>query len=267
MTRVPGLLLVVKTADCLPLSPGRRLRVAAAVHAGWRGTRLRIVETIRAMMAERFGTNPADVLAAMGRASDASCYEVGEDVRSEFLGRISGRIVRSRRPARPNFFDLCGANELQLRSAGVPPERIDLVEPAPTAIPASTPSAATVTRPTGCFPSSAFPGIEILSIPLAFVRYFNAARAQNLLNFSEILSLKEPEGIDLHRQRKRAWPRSRRQTPGAEWDSLVRVMKRRGLASASAPFGKAKIGGKLKRRFLLGMMSRCLRIRKRPGEP
>ncbi|MCX6566281.1 MAG: peptidoglycan editing factor PgeF [Candidatus Aminicenantes bacterium] len=123
VTNVPGLLLVVKTADCLPLLlMDERLRVVAAIHAGWRGTRSRIVQkTVRAMKT-RFGTNPADIVAAAGPCIGPACYEVGEDVRREFLSAEfpDDLFVPAGRPGK-YFFDLEAANALQLRSAGVPP--------------------------------------------------------------------------------------------------------------------------------------------------
>jgi len=123
VTNVPGLLLVIKTADCLPLLlMDERLRVVAAVHAGWRGTRSRIVQKTVGAMKTRFGTNPADIIAAPGPCIGPACYEVGEDVRSAFLSAEfpDDLFVPAGRPAK-YFLDLDAANALQLRSAGVPP--------------------------------------------------------------------------------------------------------------------------------------------------
>jgi hypothetical protein len=125
-----GLLLVIKTADCLPiLLADRKRRAVAAVHAGWRGTRAGIVERAVGIMTDRFGVSSSDLLAAMGPCIGASCYEVGEDVRGEFLesGFPSDLFVPTGRPGK-FMFDLPGANALQLRIAGVPPEQIDLVD-------------------------------------------------------------------------------------------------------------------------------------------
>lgn len=123
VTNVPGLLLIVKTADCLPLLlVDERLRVVAAVHAGWRGTRSRIVQKTVGAMKPRFGTNPADIIAAPGPCIGPACYEVGEDVRSAFLSHEfpDDLFVPAGRPGK-YFLDLNAANALQLRSAGVPP--------------------------------------------------------------------------------------------------------------------------------------------------
>ena len=85
MTDVPGLLLVARTADCLPVllaDPARR--AVAAVHCGWRGTQKRILEkTVRAM-GRAYGSRPADLLAALGPCIGPACYEVGPEVREGF---------------------------------------------------------------------------------------------------------------------------------------------------------------------------------------
>jgi hypothetical protein len=123
VTIVPGLLLVIKTADCLPLLLlDERLRVAAAVHAGWKGTRLRIARKAIETMRSRFGTNPADIIAAAGPCIGPACYEVGEDVRSEFLaaGFPEDLFAPAGRPGK-HFLDLLAANARELAAAGVPP--------------------------------------------------------------------------------------------------------------------------------------------------
>jgi hypothetical protein len=123
VTNVPGLLLVVKTADCLPLLLfDARLRVAAAVHAGWKGTRLRIARKAVETMRSKFGTNPADMIAAAGPCIGPACYEVGEDVRSEFLsaGFSEDLFVPAGRPGK-FVLDLLAANARDLAAAGVPP--------------------------------------------------------------------------------------------------------------------------------------------------
>jgi len=86
MTNVPGLLLVIRTADCLPvLLVDPENRAVAAVHCGWRGTEKRILEKAVWAMGEAYGSNPADMLAALGPCIGGACYEVGPEVREGFL--------------------------------------------------------------------------------------------------------------------------------------------------------------------------------------
>jgi len=86
MTNTPGLLLVIRTADCLPVFlVDKKNRAVAAVHCGWRGTEKRILEKAVFAMDQAYGSKPAETLAALGPRIGASCYEVGPEVRKSFL--------------------------------------------------------------------------------------------------------------------------------------------------------------------------------------
>jgi YfiH family protein len=84
-TRDPGVLLVVQTADCIPiLLADTKRRAIAAIHAGWRGTLRRIAAKTLGRMHMEFGTRPEDVIAALGPGIGRCCYEVGSDVARDF---------------------------------------------------------------------------------------------------------------------------------------------------------------------------------------
>jgi YfiH family protein len=127
ITDKPGLLLVVKTADCLPIllvDPARR--AVAAVHAGWRGTAAGIAAIAVAALRDRFGSRPADLWAGLGPSIGPGCYEVGRDVAEPRPGRPEwGKALRPV-AGRPDRFtlDLPGANRDQLLAAGLAPDRI-----------------------------------------------------------------------------------------------------------------------------------------------
>ncbi len=90
VTRTPGLLLAVQTADCVPiLLADTRTRAIAAVHAGWRGTLARIVAKTIGRMQMEFGTRPADVAAALGPSIARCSYEVGPEVARAFAGQFA----------------------------------------------------------------------------------------------------------------------------------------------------------------------------------
>ncbi len=81
----PGLLLAIKTADCVPvLIADVKRRVVGAFHAGWRGTVARIVEKGVGEMRRQFGSKPIDLRAAIGPSIRRCCYQVGPEVRAEF---------------------------------------------------------------------------------------------------------------------------------------------------------------------------------------
>lgn len=85
ITKERGLLLVVQTADCVPiLLADRKNRAIAAIHSGWRGTLRRILGKTLGRMRMDFGTQPEDVIAAIGPSIGRCCYEVGAEVAKEF---------------------------------------------------------------------------------------------------------------------------------------------------------------------------------------
>jgi len=127
VTRLPGLLLVIKTADCLPvIMVEEKKRVIAAVHCGWKGTSQGVLEKVVMGMKERYGADPAAILAAFGPCIGGECYEVGEDVRRAFaepnlpaslFRPITGRSGKY-------LFDLLSANRLQLLKLSVKAKNI-----------------------------------------------------------------------------------------------------------------------------------------------
>ena len=89
ITREPGVLLVVQTADCIPiLLADPKRRAIAAIHSGWRGTVRRIAAKALGRMQMDFGTKPEDVVAALGPGIGQSCYEVGTEVATEFQAQF-----------------------------------------------------------------------------------------------------------------------------------------------------------------------------------
>lgn len=82
VTRTPGVVLAIQTADCLPVlfAAGDGLEIAAA-HAGWRGLCAGVLEaTVTAMQ-----TPSSHIVAWLGPAIAAKSYEVGEKVRDAFF--------------------------------------------------------------------------------------------------------------------------------------------------------------------------------------
>jgi YfiH family protein len=90
ITNQAGLLLGAQTADCVPiLLVDPKNRAVAAVHAGWRGTLARIVAKTIGQMQMRYGSKPADLLAAIGPAIGGCCYEVGTEVATQFTSQFA----------------------------------------------------------------------------------------------------------------------------------------------------------------------------------
>lgn len=92
VTNKKGLLLAVKTADCVPVLIHDPVNGAiAAVHSGWKGTRDHIVIKTIGKMEEIYSTTPGDVSVFIGPSIMACCYEVGEDV-ARFFREIPGAV-------------------------------------------------------------------------------------------------------------------------------------------------------------------------------
>lgn len=131
ITDLPGILLGVGTADCVPVFVvDVAKRVVAAFHAGWRGTVARIVEQGVARMQEEYGSQTVDLVAAVGPSIGPCCYAVGEEVRSEF-GRKFGyamELFDSSSDSREIRLNLWDANRRQLLNAGVTEARITVVK-------------------------------------------------------------------------------------------------------------------------------------------
>jgi YfiH family protein len=116
VTALSGVPVSVRTADCYPiLLADERNHAVAAIHAGWRGTAARIVMRALEEMHRHYGTESADVYAAIGPGIGACCYEVGADVARQFGMEQAGRI------------DLAAINRRLLLDAGVAADRIDVL--------------------------------------------------------------------------------------------------------------------------------------------
>jgi YfiH family protein len=153
ITNVPGLVIAIQTADCLPLVlVDTKNRVAGVFHAGWRGTVKRIVEKGAGTMRQEFGSRPEDLHAAIGPGIRKCCYEVGDELRSEFetqfpyandlfhevhkpdpirekypLLFLSGRPPGHGNPGVKLHLDLCEANRRQLLAVGIPGRQITIL--------------------------------------------------------------------------------------------------------------------------------------------
>ena len=136
-TDEPGVALVCFSADCTPILLHDPVRhAAAAVHAGWRGTAKGIAARCVEAMVRNFGTDPADLQAAVGPCIGPCCFETGPEVRDallEGLGEEAGQYIRPALrschseqsegsvPLSPEKYypDLKQLNALWLRRAGV----------------------------------------------------------------------------------------------------------------------------------------------------
>ena len=127
MTDLPGVALVVYSADCIPIlfyDPARR--VAAAVHAGWRGTAAGIAAAAVKRMGEVYGCQPGDILAAVGPGIGPDCFETHEDVPNAMTAALSTAVLRHIKIKENGKFaiDLKAINAMRLEQVGLAAEHI-----------------------------------------------------------------------------------------------------------------------------------------------
>jgi len=131
-TSSPGTGVGVHTADCVPvLLSHREIRLAAAVHAGWRGLAAGIVEgTVRALAA-RFGDAAVEgIVAVAGPCARGCCYEIGEET-AEALHGLPGNASLLRKGKSPGKWtaDLQAIALTALRAAGIPAGQTEAAGP------------------------------------------------------------------------------------------------------------------------------------------
>ena len=128
VTNVPEICLVTFYADCVPLffvDPVHR--AIGLSHSGWRGTVGKMGKVTVERMREEYGTDPAQVVAAIGPSICQDCYEVSEDVIEKFRENFDKDLW-------PELFyekadgkyqlNLWRANQAVLTEAGVKEENI-----------------------------------------------------------------------------------------------------------------------------------------------
>ncbi len=113
VTRLRGLALVVRTADCLPTfvwDPVRQL--IGLAHVGWRGLDRCLPMRLVRFAAQYAGSRPEDLRVAIGPSIRSCCYEVGREFTQRFgpfIRSVNGRLM----------CDLIGCATDQFLAAGV----------------------------------------------------------------------------------------------------------------------------------------------------
>lgn len=130
ITALPGVPVGVLTADCVPiLMYDAKKGAAAAVHAGWRGTLGMVAKKSVEAMRNSFGSNPEDILAAIGPHIGPCCYTVREDVRASFRESFGERADGAFIELEDLRLDLGKANAEALLLAGLRPSNIEMKAP------------------------------------------------------------------------------------------------------------------------------------------
>ena len=128
ITNVPGICLVTFYADCVPLYFVDPVKKAIGMsHSGWRGTVGKIGKITVEKMVKEYGSNPADIVAAIGPSICQDCYEVSEDVIDEFRKNFHESVWKDLFYQKENGkyqLNLWRANEEVFLEAGIKKENI-----------------------------------------------------------------------------------------------------------------------------------------------
>jgi len=117
VTRVPGTIAVVMTADCLPvLLCNREGSEVGAVHAGWRGLQAGVIQSALATMK----SPNQQLLAWIGPGISQACFEVGDEVRTAFMDTMQDAQTCFSAHGEGHWLcDLGGLAEQVLKAQGV----------------------------------------------------------------------------------------------------------------------------------------------------
>lgn len=120
VTRTPGLLLGVLTADCAPvLFADAGAGVVGAAHAGWKGALEGVADATIAAM-EALGANRSQIIAAIGPCIARKSYEVSDAFVETFatVDPANERFFSGGKPGHA-YFDLEGYVAHRLQAAGI----------------------------------------------------------------------------------------------------------------------------------------------------
>ena len=129
VTNQQGLLVTVRTADCVPiLLASPRYRVVAAVHAGWRGAIHGIVSKTLDSMREGFGCSMESIHMAVGPSAGPCCYEVDQAVIDPLRKNWPNwQTVLNPADARRGKLDLKGLVRQQAVASGLSPDHVHVL--------------------------------------------------------------------------------------------------------------------------------------------
>ncbi len=120
ITKVPGLVLGIRTADCVPVyfwDPVQR--VAGLAHGGWKGVKDGVMNQMLKIFEKKCSTKMSDLKIAIGPSIRKCCYEVGNEFLGYFPGFYKGKDAAKGR------LDLVGVIKSRFIKRGIPEKNIE----------------------------------------------------------------------------------------------------------------------------------------------
>lgn len=132
VTNEPEVVLATFYADCVPLFFMDPVRHCIGLsHSGWRGTVGKIGKVTVETMTREFGSDPKDILAAVGPSICQDCYEVSEEViglfRENFVEELWPKLFYGKENGHYQL-NLWEANRSIFEEAGILPEHITVTD-------------------------------------------------------------------------------------------------------------------------------------------
>src|SRR3989338_8435968 len=128
VTQQEGILIGIRTADCVPLlvfDPATN--TLAAIHAGWRGLVGGVIENTFETMKEKFEVDPKDCVVAIGASLCEACFEVGPEVLEAFKSKFGNNLKLKKNKKGKGYVDLRRSCVLVLKAGGVPLAHVEVL--------------------------------------------------------------------------------------------------------------------------------------------
>lgn len=124
VTSKQNIFLAISVADCAPIILFDPIsKVIVGIHAGWKGTVQRITEKAVKLLQNQFGVQPKNIIAFIGPSAGVCCYEVEEEVASQFPKECVNRKNNQK-----FLLDVKRTNMIQLLENGLLKEHIEIHE-------------------------------------------------------------------------------------------------------------------------------------------
>lgn len=130
VTNQPQLLLVVRTADCVPvLLVDNKIGVIGAIHVGWRGAVGGIIPKTIQTCVDHFGSDVAHMHVAIGPSIGPCCYEVDAQVIEPLQTAYPDWLgVLQETTAGKGMLDLKKLIWHQILASGLPEQQVERIE-------------------------------------------------------------------------------------------------------------------------------------------
>jgi len=126
ITKEKKVIIGILTADCVPiLIYDKKLKVISAIHAGWKGAYKGIVEKVIKYLLKN-GSEPKNLIAAIGPCINQKNYEVKKDFINKFLKQSKKNEIFFKKIKKKTYFSLNKYVYTQLRNLGL--KKIDIIE-------------------------------------------------------------------------------------------------------------------------------------------